>query len=104
MYLALKSTSASQGLGQQILAAFALSGARGAVLDLSLESSKTSIEKIKSEVQEADLPPPELRAYECDTSSEEDVKDTFGQIVEDFGKVDVVCTNAGITGGDAAEN
>jgi sorbose reductase len=57
----------------------------------------------KLEVQEADLPLLELRAYECDTSSKEDVKDTFRQIVEDLGKVDVGCTNAGITGGEPAE-
>jgi sorbose reductase len=104
MHLGLSSISASQGLGKQILSAFALSGAHGAVLDLSLNSSKNSIEKIKTEVRDAGLPPPKLRAYECDTSSEEAVKSTFAQIVKDFGKVDIVCTNAGITGGAPAEN
>jgi sorbose reductase len=32
------------------------------------------------------------------------VKSTFAQVVKDFGKVDIVCTNAGITGGAPAEN
>jgi sorbose reductase len=95
---------ASQGLGQQILTSFALSGARGAAIDLSLESSKNSIEAIKKEVQDAGLPSPDLRGYECDTSCEKKVKETFRQIVKDFGKVDIVCTNAGIVGGSAAES
>lgn len=32
------------------------------------------------------------------------MKSTFAQVVKDFGKVDIVCTNAGITGGAPAEN
>jgi sorbose reductase len=45
-----------------------------------------------------------LRGYECDTSLEEAVKNTFAQICQDFGKVDIVCANAGITGGYPAES
>jgi sorbose reductase len=97
-------SSASQGLGQQILAAFCLSGGHGAVVDLSLSSAKKSIETINAEVQSAGLPPSHLRPYECNTADESAVKSTFAQIVKDFGKVDVLCTNAGITGGEAAED
>lgn len=97
------STSASQGLGQQILTAFCLSGGHGAVIDLSLSSAKDSISTITSEVTSAGLPAPNLRPYECDTADESAVTSTFSQIVKDFGKVDVLCTNAGITGGEAAE-
>jgi sorbose reductase len=45
-----------------------------------------------------------LRPYECNTADESAVKKTFAQIIHDFGKVDVLCTNAGITGGEAAED
>ncbi|KAJ9646589.1 hypothetical protein H2201_000676 [Coniosporium apollinis] len=95
---------ASQGLGQQILAAFARSGAHGAVVDLALDSAKHSVEDMKAEVKEAGLPEADLRPYECDTSDEQAVKSTFKQIVQDFGKVDVLVTNAGITGGSPAED
>ncbi|KAF1966667.1 sorbose reductase SOU1 [Bimuria novae-zelandiae CBS 107.79] len=97
-------TGASLGLGQQILAAFALSGAHGAVVDLKESSAKESIETIQKEVKQADLPEPKMRGYECDTSSEEAVKSTWDKIVKDFGKVDILVTNAGITGGAPAED
>jgi sorbose reductase len=45
-----------------------------------------------------------LLGYECDTSSEEGVKSTWDKIVSDFGKVDILVTNAGITGGSPAED
>lgn len=58
---------------------------------------------MQAEVKEAGLPEANLRPYECDTSDEQAVKSTFKQIVQDFGKVDVLVTNAGITGGNPAE-
>ncbi|KAF2275215.1 NAD(P)-binding protein [Westerdykella ornata] len=97
-------TGASQGLGQQILAAFALSGAHGAVVDLKQSSAEASVSSLQKEVKEAGLPPPKLHGYECDTSSEEAVKSTWDKIVSDFGKVDILVTNAGITGGAPAED
>ncbi|KAJ9493902.1 hypothetical protein H2202_010569 [Exophiala xenobiotica] len=97
-------TGASQGLGAQILAAFALSGAKGAVVDLSKESADKSLKNIKQEVTDAGLPEPELRGYECNTASEEMVTKTWDQIVKDFKRVDVLVTNAGLAGGSAAED
>ncbi|TIA08198.1 NAD(P)-binding protein [Aureobasidium pullulans] len=97
-------TGASQGLGQQILAAFCLSGGHGAVVDLSLDSAQKSIETINAEVKEKGLPPAKLHPYDCNTADEQGVKKTWNQIVKDFGKVDVLCTNAGITGGVPAED
>lgn len=87
---------ASQGLGQQILAAFALSGAHGAVVDLKQSSAEESIKTIQKEVKDAGLPEAKMHGYECDTSSEEVVKSTWEKIVKDFGKVDILVTNAGI--------
>jgi len=95
--------SASQGLGQQILAGFARSGAHGAVVDLQLKSANESVEAMNNELKEAGLEKADLRGYECNTADEDAVKKTFGQIVKDFGHVDIVVTNAGITGGYAAE-
>jgi sorbose reductase len=94
---------ASQGLGQQILAAFALSGAHGAVVDLKQDSAERSCQTLIKEAKNAGLPEPKLHAFECDTSSEEAVKTTWDKIIKHFGKVDILVTNAGITGGAPAE-
>ena len=98
------SHSASQGLGQQILAAFALSGAHGAIVDLDQEGADKSAKALIEEAKTHGLPPPKVHGYECDTSSEEGVKSTWDKIVKDFGTVDILVTNAGITGGAPAED
>ncbi|KAK5043542.1 hypothetical protein LTR84_011444 [Exophiala bonariae] len=96
-------TGASQGLGSQILAALALSGAKGAVVDLSKAAADSAVNDLKKEEKNAGLDWPDIRGYECDTSSEELVSKTWNQIVEDFGQVDVLVTNAGLAAGAAAE-
>jgi NAD(P)-dependent dehydrogenase (short-subunit alcohol dehydrogenase family) len=99
-------TGSARGLGKEFLTAFALSGARGACIDLSQKDCDASIASIASQVQEAypnDLVP-ELRAYECNATIESDVKSTWAKVVEDFGKVDVLVTAAGIVDNVEAEN
>lgn len=46
----------------------------------------------------------ELRPYGCNATVESDVKDTWSQIVNDLGKVDVLVTAAGIVDNVEAEN
>lgn len=58
-----------------------------------MDSAQKSVESMNAEVKESGLPPADLRPYECNTADEEAVKKTFDQIVKDFGRVDVVCTN-----------
>jgi sorbose reductase len=102
-------TGAGRGLGKEFLAAFALSGAKGACVDLSLKSGEASIKEISERVTTA--PPaskaeghvPELRAYACDVTSESEVQATWASILSDFGKIDVVLTAAGIVDNVAAE-
>ncbi|CAN9337879.1 unnamed protein product [Alternaria alternata] len=86
-------TGASQGLGQQILAAFALSGAHGAIVDLKQEGADKSA---KALIEEAETSGP--------TSAKEGVKSTWDKIIQEFGTVDILVTNAGITGGAPAED
>lgn len=50
------------------------------------------------------MPEPKILGYECDASAQDGVIKTFNQIVDDFGKVDVMVTNAGITGGSPVED
>jgi NAD(P)-dependent dehydrogenase (short-subunit alcohol dehydrogenase family) len=101
-------TGAARGLGKEFLTAFALSGARGACVDLSLQGSKDSIkhitEHIASQPSTSSSYAPDLRAYACNVTSESQVQDTWASIVSDFGKVDVVVTAAGIVDNVEAEN
>lgn len=99
-------TGAARGLGKEFLTAFALSGARGACVDLTLEGSQASVDKITEHVRsvQPDLPVPELKAYQCNATIESDAKGTWSSIVEDFGKVDVLVTAAGIVDNVEAEN
>ena len=84
--------SASQGLGKQILAAFTLSGAHGAVVDLKQDSADQACRKLIKDAKNAGLPEPQVHGYECDTSSEDGVKNTWEKIVKEFGKVDILGT------------
>lgn len=99
-------TGSARGLGKEFLTAFALSGAKGACVDLSFKDCESSIASIASQVKAAhpEDPTPELRAYECNVTIESDVKSTWARIVEDFGKVDVLVTAAGIVDNVEAEN
>lgn len=96
-------TGAARGLGKEFLTAFALSGARGACVDLSIQGGNDSIEHITSQSSTSSYTP-ELRPYACDVTSESQVQDTWASIVKDFGRVDVVVTAAGIVENFEAEN
>jgi len=101
-------TGAARGLGKEFLTAFALSGARGACVDLSLQAGQSSVKHITEHVSSQPSTPSshtlELRAYACDVTSEEQVQTTWESVVKDFGKVDVVVTAAGIVENFEAEN
>ncbi len=99
-------TGSARGLGKEFLTAFALSGARGACIDLSQKDCEASISSVASLVKEAypNEPVPELRAYACNATIENDVTTTWARIVQDFGKVDVLVTAAGIVDNVEAEN
>jgi NAD(P)-dependent dehydrogenase (short-subunit alcohol dehydrogenase family) len=95
-------------MGKEALTAFALSGARGACVDLSIEAGNKSVahvrEYISSESSASSSYLPDLRAYSCDVTSESQVQETWRQILKDFGRVDVVLTSAGIVENFEAEN
>ncbi|KAL2008962.1 hypothetical protein VTN00DRAFT_7156 [Thermoascus crustaceus] len=99
-------TGAARGLGKEILTGFALSGARCACVDLTKAAAEASIKHIAEHVAatQPSEPVPELKAYACDVTQEAEVKDTFSQIILDFGNVDVVATAAGIVDNVEAEN
>ncbi|EDN93444.1 hypothetical protein SS1G_09310 [Sclerotinia sclerotiorum 1980 UF-70] len=97
-------TGAGRGIGKECLTAFALSGARGACVDLSGSIGERSIDHIKSSIKTSNLSyTPDLRPYGCNVASEEAVQETWAKIIEDFGHVDVVVTAAGIVENFEAE-
>jgi len=98
-------SGAGRGLGKEFLTAFALSGARGACVDMSLERGRDSIKHIQQHIsQKCPDVSSDLRAYACDVTSEKQVQETWGSIIRDFGKIDVVVTAAGIVENFEAEN
>jgi 3-oxoacyl-[acyl-carrier protein] reductase len=83
-------TGAGRGIGAAAAARFSSLGARIAAIDLSLdELSKT--------IHAGGWSQSQARAYACDVSNEAAVIDTFARIAADFGALDILFNNAGIT-------
>tara|TARA_A100001015_G_C14930328_1_gene688198 strand:+ start:1127 stop:1387 length:261 start_codon:yes stop_codon:yes gene_type:complete len=73
-------TGAGQGLGKQFALDCASEGARLALADLNLEA----VEKVASECRDAGG---EVRPYQMDVCSEEQVVTFYEQVVKDFGRM-----------------
>ena len=82
-------TGSGQGLGRQFAIDCALKGARLALLDLNYDKVK----KVAGECIELGA---EANYYKMDVTSENDVKECYGQIVKDFGSLHASINNAGI--------
>ncbi len=83
-------TGAGGGLGAAMATRLAKKGARLALIDFQ----SASLDKLKTELA---LPEEDCRAYECDVSNEEQVDQVFADINQQFGGLDVLINNAGIT-------
>jgi 3-oxoacyl-[acyl-carrier protein] reductase len=84
-------TGASRGIGKAIAVSFAAEGCNVAFTDLfDDENMKTT----EAELQAFGV---KAKGYASDASSFSDTDRVVGQIVEDFGGVDVLVNNAGIT-------
>lgn len=80
-------TGGASGLGYAIVRALASEGARVVVADISGQQ-----DDVAAELGEAG------HAVHADVSVEEDVRDMIEAAVEKFGRLDVLCNNAGIDG------
>ena len=78
-------TGGAQGIGGGISRAFAGAGAQVAVLDIDAEAGAALAEEEG-----------QIRFFEADVASDEVCAQTVGQIIEDWGRVDVLCNNVGI--------
>jgi NAD(P)-dependent dehydrogenase (short-subunit alcohol dehydrogenase family) len=83
-------TGAGTGLGRGIAEELARAGAGIAVLEIDAESATTAAEELNQIGVEA-------RPYPTDVSNRAQVDDSFAAVVRDFGRLDVVVNNAGIS-------
>jgi len=84
------------GNGRATAIQFAREGARVAVADLNLDSARQTVDMIAQEGKVA-------RAFEVDVQSESSVQNLVAEVVELWGKIDVLHNNVGVSiaGGDA---
>ena len=84
-------TGASRGIGKAIAIKFAEEGCNIAFTDLFYDDIAKATE---AELQAMGV---KAKAYSSDASKFEDSQNVVNKIVEDFGSVDVLVNNAGIT-------
>lgn len=83
-------TGGAQGLGLSMAKIMAAQGAKLALVDLSEEKLATAAQECKAVGGDA-------KGYQANVADEQDVEALFNKIVADFGCVDVLINNAGIT-------
>jgi 3-oxoacyl-[acyl-carrier protein] reductase len=83
-------TGAGRGIGRAMAQAFASRGSHIAALDMSEED----LAKTQELCAESGTT---YRAYRCNVAQEDEVTKTFAQIAADFGRLDALINNAGIT-------
>ena len=84
-------TGASKGIGKGIAEVFAKNGANVAFTYLS------SVERGQALEQELKKHGAQVKGYRSDASKMEDAEALVAQVIEDFGGIDIVVNNAGIT-------
>lgn len=82
-------TGGSSGIGEAASYALAIAGAHVIILDLNFDKSKVIMDQLKSANYLCD-------AYQLDVTNEKSVRSLFDKIAEDYGKIDILFSNAGI--------
>ncbi|MFF7637642.1 3-oxoacyl-ACP reductase FabG [Kitasatospora sp. NPDC008050] len=83
-------TGAAQGIGAATARLLAEDGATVAVVDLTAERARETVDAITAKGGTA-------RAYGCDVSDYDAVESTFARVVEELGGLHILVNNAGIT-------
>jgi len=83
-------TGAASGIGLATSEVLAEVGATLAILDINDEAGKKAVKKIIASGGKA-------KYYHCNVTSDTDCKKTVEEITKDFGKIDILFNNAGIT-------
>lgn len=82
-------TGAASGIGKEIALVYAKEGAKVAIADLNLDQANLAAEEIKSQGGQA-------MAVAMNVTDEDEVNKGVDAVVEHFGSVDVLVSNAGI--------
>jgi 3-hydroxybutyrate dehydrogenase len=82
-------TGAASGIGKEIATVFAGEGAKVAIADLALAAAAASVEELRRTGATA-------MAVEMDVTDESQVNDGVAEVVEAWGGVDILVSNAGI--------
>ena len=83
-------TGAAGGIGKALCKRFAAGGAKVVALDID----EHALHELKKELEEAGV---ELAAYPCDVTSEKNCQDAINYALSKFGRIDLLCNNAGIS-------
>ena len=83
-------TGSGTGLGRGIAQELAEAGASIAVLEIDAESAEIAVRELGQAGVEA-------RAYPTNVAVSKEVNDAFSAVVSDFGRLDIVVNNAGIS-------
>lgn len=83
-------TGSGRGLGRAIAEEMAGAGAGVAVLDLDLPAASAAAEELTGHDVDA-------RPYQVDVSDSADVNGVFAKVHDDFGRIDFVVNNAGVS-------
>jgi len=84
-------TGGSQGIGLEICKKFAENGAKIAVVDVAAP------EKLEAAANEITALGAEVKTYQCNIADSAKVAEVCKQILADFGSVEILVNNAGIT-------
>ncbi len=83
-------TGGGAGLGQAISVQLGQAGATVAVIDLDSGAARETVDRLSSMGVTA-------RAYVCDVSDRTQVDSSWEQVARDFGRLDIVVNNAGVS-------
>lgn len=84
-------TGSGSGIGRMTALLFAKEGAKVAVVDISEENGKQTVADIKEQGGDALF-------IKADVTKAEDVEKMVDQVIDHFGKLDILFNNAGISG------
>lgn len=87
-------TGASTGLGLAMAKEFAASGASVALLARKQDALDAAKAEVQKAAGKANI---KIETYSCDVSQAQPIAETFKKVEAEFGKVDIVVNNAGIS-------
>ncbi|KAJ5403625.1 hypothetical protein N7509_003496 [Penicillium cosmopolitanum] len=91
-------TGGGRGIGLAVATAYAEAGAKIALLYRTTTTAPKTAKELSSRYQT------EAHAYKADVTAPEEISAAIDQIVQDFGRLDVILANAGICSEHAAED